>query len=72
MAWEGTRAEFSCVESSIEIVLIAEKEVERKEFPDPNSMRLMRLEMVTANREFWLCHIVTASDSIHQAALFRI
>lgn len=72
MAWEGTRAEFSCVESSTEIVLIAEKEVERKEFPDPNSMRLMKLEMVTANREFWLCHIVTASDSIHQAALFRI
>lgn len=72
MAWEGTRAEFSCVESSIEIVLIAEKEVERKEFPDPNSMRLMKLETVTADRQFWLCHIVTASDSIHQAVLFRI
>lgn len=72
MAWEGTRAQFSWVESSIETVLIAEKEVERKEFLDPNSMRLMKLEMVTADREFWLCNIVTASDSIHQAALFRI
>lgn len=46
--------------------------MERKEFLDPNSMRLMKLEMVTADREFWLCNIVTASDSIHQAALFRI
>lgn len=35
-------------------------------------MGLMKLETVSADREFWLCNIVTASDSIRQAALFRI
>lgn len=58
----------------MEMVLAAEKEEGRNEFPDPNSLRLMKLEKITVQKSgvgsATLSRLVAAFTKVHDCSEF--